>query len=330
MQRNAFAVGWICALAHELEASIANLDEEYGSIEEQDPRDMNIYTYGRIGNHSVVMACLPEGTYGTVSAAAVATSMQRSFPNLRFGLMVGIGGGIWTTENDVRLGDVVVSTPTQAYGAVIQYDLGKTRPGGQFERVGFLNKPPSFLFSAMANLRSKHNQTREYLSNAHAVVLSKTWDSHNDFSRPDASSDILYQSECQHTKSETCEQCGRHLQIQREARLDKSGKVDLHPEIHYGLIGSGNRVVANAEERDRLRIEAPILCVEMEAAGLMDSFPCLVIRGICDYADSYKHDEWQNYAAAMAATYARRLLELIPVVTVQDALTTRQMSSKFS
>jgi nucleoside phosphorylase len=46
----------------------------------------------------------------------------------------------------------------------------------------------------------------------------------------------------------------------------------------------------------------------MEAAGLMNSFPCLVIRGICDYADSHKDDLWQRYAAATAAAYAKELL----------------------
>jgi hypothetical protein len=50
----------------------------------------------------------------------------------------------------------------------------------------------------------------------------------------------------------------------------------------------------------------------MEAAGLMDDFPCLVVRGICDYADSHKNKLWQGYAAAMAAAYAKELLSVIP------------------
>ena len=49
----------------------------------------------------------------------------------------------------------------------------------------------------------------------------------------------------------------------------------------------------------------------MEAAGLMDSFPCLVIRGICDYADSHKNKRWQPYAAATAAAFAKELLGVI-------------------
>ena len=44
----------------------------------------------------------------------------------------------------------------------------------------------------------------------------------------------------------------------------------------------------------------------------MDTFPCVVIRGICDYADSHKNKIWQPYAAATAAAYAKELLRVIP------------------
>jgi nucleoside phosphorylase len=89
------------------------------------PNDYNTYKLGRIGSHNVVLACLPAGVTGTVSAARVATQMLSSFTRLRFGLMVGIGGGVPCDENDIRLGDVVVSKPTGSSGGVIQYDFGK-------------------------------------------------------------------------------------------------------------------------------------------------------------------------------------------------------------
>jgi len=63
--------------------------------------------------------------------------------------------------------------------------------------------------------------------------------------------------------------------------------------------------------RDRLAAEKDVLCFEMEAAGLMNHFPCLVIRGICDYSDSHKNKEWQGYAAMAAAAYAKDLLSRI-------------------
>jgi nucleoside phosphorylase len=62
-----------------------------------------------------------------------------------------------------------------------------------------------------------------------------------------------------------------------------------------------------------------VLCVEMEAAGLMDEFSCLVIRGVCDYADSHKNKRWQPYAAATAAAYAKELLSIVPAQEVAAA-----------
>ena len=84
------------------------------------------------------------------------------------------------------------------------------------------------------------------------------------------------------------------------------------PFIHYGLIASGDQVMRHGATRERLRKELNVLCFEMEAAGLMDDFPCLVVRGICDYADSHKNKRWQGYAAATAAAYAKELLSVIP------------------
>lgn len=76
-------------------------------------------------------------------------------------------------------------------------------------------------------------------------------------------------------------------------------------------MASGNQVMKHGKTRDQLAQELNVLCFEMEAAGLMDGFPCLVIRGICDYSDSHKNKRWQEYAAATAAAYAKELLSVI-------------------
>ena len=83
------------------------------------------------------------------------------------------------------------------------------------------------------------------------------------------------------------------------------------PHIHYGLISSRNQVVKDAQVRDSLREKYNVLCVEMEAAGVMNTIPCLVIRGICDYADTHKNKVWQEYASAAAAAYAKLLLSFV-------------------
>lgn len=56
----------------------------------------------------------------------------------------------------------------------------------------------------------------------------------------------------------------------------------------------------DAIARDQLIKEHDILCFEMEAAGLMNNFPCVAIRGICDYS---KNDVWLGYVAVSAASY---------------------------
>src|SRR4029077_4189277 len=109
---NDYTVGWVCALPKELTAATAMLDEEHPDLLTPQ-NDYNTYTLGRSGRHNVVIACLPRGEVGNNSAAAVATRMVSTFPSIRFGLMVGIGGGV---PPKVRLGDVVVSVPADGFG----------------------------------------------------------------------------------------------------------------------------------------------------------------------------------------------------------------------
>lgn len=120
--------------------------------------------------------------------------------------------------------------------------------------------------------------------------------------------DYLFETSYNHAGAAECKSCDKAYLVSRQARDED----DLEPVVHYGTIGSANQVMRDGATRDRLRQDYNILCVEMEAAGLMDNFPCLVIRGICDYADTHKSKVWQGYAAAVAAGYAKELLGLVP------------------
>jgi nucleoside phosphorylase len=127
-----YTIGWICALQEEYEVTCRMLDNEFDGPETSEANNNNIYVFGRIGGHSIVIKCLPDGRYGTSSAASVTKDMVRSFPNLRFALMVGIGGGAPIRERDIRFGDVVISVPQGGLGGVVQYDFGKRLPNGRF------------------------------------------------------------------------------------------------------------------------------------------------------------------------------------------------------
>lgn len=138
-----------------------------------------------------------------------------------------------------------------------------------------------------------------------------------------AQQDHLFEEDYLHQAGQaTCANCDIGRLITRPDREDES------PTIHYGLIASGNLVMKDGVARERLRKELDVLCIEMEAAGLMDNFPCLVIRGICDYADTHKNNRWQPYAAAAAAAYAKELLCIIPGQMDAHAQVTTAISAR--
>ncbi|KAE8363146.1 purine and uridine phosphorylase [Aspergillus caelatus] len=312
--RDAFQIGWICALLVEAAAAAEMLDENFGILEEQDVADSNIYTLGRIGKHNICIACLPGGQYGTTSATTVANNMLRTFSkSLRLGLMVGIGGGIPSADHDIRLGDVVISYPQGTYGGVVQYDKGKVTAGGGFERAGSLNSPPRALLTAVSMLRAAalrdNPRYLQYLQSA----IGRTEQTRKNFGRPAAQCDRLFQAKRDHpVNASSCDGCPAEWEETRSKREDSN------PQPHYGNIASGNCVIKHGETREQIRVTTGALCFDMEAAGLMLDFPCIVIRGICDYADSHKNKRWQGYAALAAASYTKELLGYVPIGLVSQ------------
>ena len=118
LSRRDYTVGWICALPQELIAARAMLDIEHAELPSP-PSDQCIYSLGSIGKQNTVITCLASGRYGLTSAAVVASHMMSSFPSISIPLMVGIGGGVPKPGHDIRLGDVVISTPTSESPAVL-------------------------------------------------------------------------------------------------------------------------------------------------------------------------------------------------------------------
>ncbi|KAL2801555.1 WD domain protein [Aspergillus granulosus] len=305
-----YTVGWICALETEYVAARAFLDKKHNRPETLSPNDNNHYTLGEIGGHQVVIAVLPDGEYGTSSAAGVARDMVHSFPNIRFGLMVGIGGGV-PTKHDIRLGDIVVSSSRNGSGGLLQYDLGKELQGQEFHQTGFLNQPPPILRTAVAGLQAQYEEEGHQLKESIQTVLEGNKRLMRKYTQPPFETDRLFESNFAHLNSEAS--CGKFCDSAKLIRRPKRTDEEDDPAIHYGLIASGNRVIKDATFRDKLAAEQDVLCFEMEAAGLMNHFPCLVIRGVCDYADSHKSKEWQGWAAMVAAAYARDLLyQIVP------------------
>ncbi|KAI4726754.1 hypothetical protein E4T49_05408 [Aureobasidium sp. EXF-10728] len=208
-------------------------------------------------------------------------------------------------------------TGSDRLGGVIQLDLGKVTTAG-FLRTGALNKPPAILLKALASLESKHDlrgpeDVPRYMSEAfHKFPKLRKGARH-----PGMAMDKLFLSDYSHPNvtNTTCVGCDTSKLVERESR------DSTDPCIHYGSIGSGNQVIKDSRFRDSIGKECGILCFEMEAAGIMDNFPCIVIRGICDYSDSHKTKEWQRYAAVASAAYAKELLHTVPPAAVEESHT---------
>lgn len=297
-----YTVGWVCALKEELASAQIILDTEHSelSIPSNDP---NAYTLGSIGAHNIAIACLPEGDIGNNPAATVATRMTSTFPSIKFWLMVGVGGGV---PPRVRLGDVVISTPDYDTPGVIQWDLGIALQDDSFRRIGALNKAPDAVRTGIKKLRALHERRGHDAHLASMLKDIRLRESSHFVSRYlnlDDLEDVLFQADYKHNATpETANDNDKRESIDNDgndAELEEHGVMDCrycdrkktikrkpktcNTEIHYGLIASGNTVVKNAIERDKIneRLGGNVLCFEMEAAGITISHPCLVIRGIC-------------------------------------------------
>ncbi|KAL3456391.1 nucleoside phosphorylase domain-containing protein [Aspergillus heterothallicus] len=287
---NEHTVGWICALQVELDAARKMLDHIH-AVGFGHGMDCNLYTLGQIRRRKVVLTCLPMGQYGSNMAAVVATRTMNRFPNVDIGLLVGIGGGLPCPRNDIRLGDVVVSIPHLQYGGVTQYDMGKHISSG-FIATGCLKPPPERLLQVL-NYMPSHGSPM--IGELHVKY-------------PDDELDHLYETAYTHVGGDTCEACDSNLIVQRSILRHRTA-----PHVFYGTIASASSVIEDLKIPETLMKKHGVICCEMEAAGLMNTrFPCLVIRGISDYADSHKNNSWIAYAATAAAQYARDMLFAMP------------------
>ncbi|GKT39840.1 uncharacterized protein ColSpa_00021 [Colletotrichum spaethianum] len=229
------------------------------------------------------MACLPEGQYGITNAAIVASNMKRSFGSIQFGFMVGIGGGA-PGDIDIRLGDVVVGTH------VFQHDFGKIEAGDKFRSTGTKRLPPQILLNAISKLRAGHERSPSLIPWILDDMFKRCQGlKQKGYGYPVRSDDQLFYARYDHpTAKPDCSECSSSEVRCRKPRATKD------PHIHYGGIASGNQVIKSGRMRDKLAKEHDVLCFEMEGIGLADAFPCMVVRGICDYSDSHKNKKWQS------------------------------------
>jgi nucleoside phosphorylase len=299
-----YTVAWIAPLEIEAQAAWYMLDNVHHGSFLMDRGDDYVYTAGDINGHSIIIATFPAGhDYGVGSAAALASHIKKSFPNLWFGLLVGVAAGLPNLSlqppRDIRLGDVLVGVGKGESAGILSYGLGKeTRDGFELLNYGSVAKTESVVRAAIGNVKSLAPMHGNVFVQYYNDIKDKKHSS-GSFKDPGQERDTLYRTSFEKQNLST-------TIVQRQPR-DPAERV----QVWYGSIGSGNKLVKNAKVRDELRDNYDLIGLEMEAAGTMNTIPVGVIRGVCDYGDAQKVKEWQPYAAAMAAAYAKELLYTI-------------------
>jgi hypothetical protein len=182
--------------------------------------------------------------------------MRHSFPSIRIGLMIGIGGGAPSVGHDIRLGDVVVSAPRNGKGGVFQYDFGKTIQGQSFQQTGFLDQPPMIIRTAVNGPQAQYEIHGHQIEEAIRNILEKKPRLRKKYGRPDSATDRLYRSTFVHhsdTKASCTTVCGDGP-LNLVSRPERT-EHDDNPTIHHGLIASANQLMKDALIRDKLAAE---------------------------------------------------------------------------
>ncbi|VUC29320.1 unnamed protein product [Clonostachys rosea] len=347
--REEFEIAIICALGHEYTAVEDVIDQfwddngdNYGKL----PGDPNDYTTGHIGPHNIVLVLLPE--MGKANASSAANSIRLSYTRVKLALVVGICGAVPKNgEENIMLGDVIIGEK------VVQHDFGRMY-GDRFYRkshqLGKANKEVSSITRKYKTPRSKKN-----LENHAAEILKDlqnkiaTAGRQGEYDDPGYASDRLFKPDYRHRHTvsptcicascvkdtdptcsaalvSTCEelQCDEKQMIHREQR---SSTVNT-PIIHIGAIASGDTVMKSGIHRDIIANELGVIAFEMEGCGVWEELPCLVIKGVCDYADSHKDKVWQRFAAASAASVAKAVIHRY--IKTDKASGSSSRSSEFS
>lgn len=303
--RHRATIGVITALPKEFSAMESMLDSPVPYSFSGDGAGRR-YVLGEIpaaGTHTHVVALALMPDVGTNTAAVSANNLLHFFPTVRQLIMCGIAGGIpgaTSEEDDVRLGDIVVSDRT----GVIHYDFVKQTSDEIIERTP--PRPPSAeLLEAVRLLQAHENKSlrpwESLLGRAKRL---------NNVARP----------------SDTLGADGNPISY-----LTNTGRRPGFPQVFLGPIASANRLVKDETFRNSLRDRFKVKAVEMEGSGIADATwvsdraGYLVVRGISDFCDARKGDLWQGYAAVVAAAYTRALLQSIPrsALNQSESLETR-------
>ncbi|KPM46149.1 hypothetical protein AK830_g254 [Neonectria ditissima] len=293
-----FKIAIICEREIETDVVKALFDRHWdseGSSYGTAPGDPNVYYTGFISRHNVVLISILD-TEKTNAAAAVFYC-HVSFPNINFALVVGVCGAapfVDGAENKIMLGDVIISD------GLIQDDLKRRHPERFKHKESLLDSPSGprvGIPPVLAELNSIHG--RKILASKTASYLDKLQkESGLKAEYPGVQHDKLFEATYRHISEGTCEECDCSGQL-----VPRPGPDDGTPKpaVHFGWTMSLDTAIETGERRDEIVQRNGAIGFQMASVEAWNSFPCLVIKGACNYADGHRINVWQNYATATAS-----------------------------
>ncbi|KAI6619942.1 hypothetical protein MCOR14_010313 [Pyricularia oryzae] len=337
--RSEFKIAIVCALTCEADAVDLLFDEQFEKPYGRAEGDTNTYSTGRIAGHAVVLLQLPG--VGPQAAASGGASLRLSYPNIQLALLVGVCGGLPVIDgHDIYIGDVVLSKN------IVRYDFGRQYPDKFVLRDGIndiYGRANEDIQGLLASFQRERGMKRLLSKAADNLTIlqqkAKEEESTTNYFPPVDSTDKLFSSDYQHRhRGDECDICKEENFCQGAAGLscDRLGCDDYYratrlqtrssrrpPRTFVGSIASGSAVMKSAKDRDRIAKEHGVIAFEMEGAGWWDKTPCIVVKGICDYADSHKSKLWQGFAAATAASVAAAILDSYQLPQIVAACSSR-------
>lgn len=272
-----FRIAIICALQKEFDAVDILLEEIWENEDAFRPRhpDTNTYTFGRLGGKPVVLVNLP--SMGKVSAATVATNLGISFKYIEIAFLTGICGAAPLDEKGakIEMGDVIIGKQ------IIQEDFGRLFDAGMERKTDVedvLGRLPVRIrqwigsLSGWRNLKGLRSETK--------MILAQTFED----------------DEFRELFGYPGQREGDVFPPEREVK------------ILFGRVATSDAVLRSEVRRDEMVQKDRVIGFEMESAGTWDQLPTVLIKSVCDYADSRKSKEWQPFAALTAAATTQALI----------------------
>ncbi|PYI03163.1 purine and uridine phosphorylase [Aspergillus sclerotiicarbonarius CBS 121057] len=348
-RHEAFQIAIICSRASDVVTVKTLFDEQFdyaGYPDRNLSDDSNLYIAGRIGSHNVLVTHAPR--VGKVIAAKVAMNLRRKYHHIKLALVVGVCGGRPVREDgNIWLGDVLVSE------GLVQYDLGRKIPGGYVHKDGpkdSLPRPTGEAASFVARLGAPEQRHRLEASASRNLVALQQAPGTDIPHYPGQKSDVLFAPTHRHGYcgrgsmeenpkvsyrgsrpiQTTCEQFQCALdESQINRRRSQSSDIPPQPHIHFGMIASGDALLTTGEARDGIDLKESVIGFDMEGTslGVWTAFPsCIVIKGVCHYADGHYSEDWRNYAVATAAATAKTVLSEYVICDEPDSMPNNDMA----